>query len=39
MNFITYVFKGLIHYTIGTYKKVKVQLHEFATSAPDENEW
>jgi hypothetical protein len=40
MNFITFVFKGLImHYAIGTYKEVKVQLHEFTTSVPDENEW
>ena len=27
-----------MHYAIETYKEVKVQLHEFATSAPDENE-
>jgi hypothetical protein len=40
MNFITFDFKGLImHYAIGTYKEVKVQLHEFATLAPDEKKW
>jgi hypothetical protein len=41
MDFITFVFKGLImHYAIGTYyKEVKVQLHESATSALDENGW
>jgi len=39
MNFIAFVFKGLMHYAIGTYKEDKVKLHEFATSAPDETEW
>jgi len=28
-----------MHYAIGTYKEVKVQLHEFTTSAPEENKW
>ena len=39
LNSITFVLKGLLtQYAIGTCKEVKVQLHEFATTTPDENE-